>query len=70
MIRPRLPLLGPRWWIPAGVVYIIIVALDYFFVLLSAGLVLCRVESSSPLPGLAFAELDVLLSLYRATVLL
>ena len=43
-------------------------ALNCFFVLLSADLVLCRVGSSSPLLGLPFAELDFLFSLYRTTV--
>ena len=59
MLRPRLPLLGPRW-IPVGVVYILVMTLDSFFILLSAGFVLCRVETSSPLPGFALAVLVAL----------
>ena len=57
MLRLRLPLLGPRWWIPAGVVYILVLTLVCFFFLLSAGFVLCRAVTSCPLPGLAFAVL-------------
>ena len=57
MLRLRLPLLGPRWWIPTGVVYILVLTLVYFFFLLSAGFVLCRAVTSCPLPGLAFAVL-------------